>query len=272
VLNLEEISDSHVELFYKHLNFDLKLSTTTYNRYMVIMKTFYNWCIDVKEVKSKNPFAKAELVFTRQEKNVVNKSEFEKLLETITYENGFAPKHGETRNYYRPWLVNAYRLALETGERAEPIVRLKWSDIIEVDGGVEMFRISNLKINRIRTGQETGKYVRYIPVTRSLKALLVELGYNEKQGSDECVLKTDAGESTAYTMQLITRSFSHYVAKAGLRHIVFKDLRKTYISSLSIAMGASAKMYTGHADSRVVEHHYLSQSFLTSKLKDFDVL
>jgi len=272
MLKLDEIGDDHVELFYKHLNYELKLSTTTYNRYMVIMKTFFNWCIDVKDFAGKNPFSKAELSFERQEKNIVSKSEFDKLLETVTYENGFAPKHGETRNYYRPWLVNAYRLALETGERAEPLVRLKWNDIIEVEGNIEMFRISNLKANRIRTGQDKGKYVRYIPVTRSLKALLVELGYNTKKGTDECVLKTEAGESSAYIMQLITRSFSHYVAKAGLRHILFKDLRKTYVSHLTVAMGANAKMYTGHADSRVMEHHYLSQSFLSSKLKEFDVL
>ncbi len=94
-----------------------------------------------------------------------------------------------------------------------------------------------------------------------------------KKGLDEYVLRTDAGESSAYIIQLITRSFSHYVAKAGLRPIVFKDLRKTYISHLTVAMGGNAKMYTGHTgDSRVVEQHYLSQSYLSSKLKDFEVL
>ncbi len=169
--------------------------------------------------------------------------------------------------------MHSYRLALETGERAEPLVRLKWNDIIEVDGGIEMFKIQNLKVNRIQTGESKGKYVRYIPITKGLKALLIELGYNEKKGSDEYVLKTDAGESVAYIMQLITRSFSHYVAKAGLRHIVFKDLRKTYISHLTVAMGSNAKMYTGHnGDARVIEQHYLSQAFLSSNLKDFDVL
>ena len=271
LLQLKDIKDRHVELFYQYLIYELKLGNTTKNKYMVMMKTFFNWCIEMKDFTGKNLFAKSELVFERQDKEIVSKTEFEKLLSVITLENGISYKHDENRNYYRPWLINAYRLALEIGERSEPIVTLKWSDIIEFENGAEIFKITNLKANRIKTGKDKGKYIRYIPITKSLKKLLIEFGYNEKKGSDSYVLETEKGQSVPYIMQLITRSFSHYVSKAELRHIVFKDLRKTYISHLTMVMGEKSVIFTGHGDEKVLKDHYLSSAFLAANLNDFSV-
>jgi integrase len=272
ILELKDIGDYQAELFYKYLKIELKLSNATYNRYFTILKSFFNWAARVKNYNGQNPFAKAKLTFEEPEIRMFTKLEFKKILEATTPENGPSIRSGENRNYYRTWLIDAYRLCLETGERGEPYVNLKWNDLITIENGVELFGISNLKPNRIMTGQDKGKYVRYIPVTKSLKRLLVELGYDQKKGTDAFVLEGDEDKSRAYLMELTTRSFTHFAAKAGVTGLTIKNLRKTYITKLTMAMGDKARLFTGHQSSRVIEHHYLSKEYLASSLNDFDIL
>ncbi|HTA84531.1 MAG TPA: hypothetical protein VK783_16425 [Bacteroidia bacterium] len=270
IMNLKDINDRHVELFYKYINFELKLSNVSYNKYFTIMKSFYNWCIRVREFEGRNPFAKAKLVFEKHDNRIFTKSEFERILAATTPENGTSTRSKESRNYYRPWLVDAYRLCLETGMRSD-YVNLKWDDLITLENGVEIFGVSNQKVNRIKTGEDTGKYIRYIPVTKSLKKLLVELGYDSKKGTDAFVLEAE-GESRKYLTEFISRAFSHYAMTANVTELTIKNLRKTYITKLTMAMGSSAKTYTGHSDETILQNHYLSKSFMASNLKDFDVL
>jgi integrase len=272
IMQVNTINDKHVEMFYKHIKFELELGNTTCNKYFVVMKTFFNWCIKVKECNTKNPFAKAKLHFYNKEKTIIKKDEFEQLLNVITSENGSHKKTYDSRSYYRPWLKNAYRLALQTGTRAEELATLRWSDIIELENGVRVFRIQNLKVNRIQTGQDTGNNIRYIPITKGLNDLLVEIGLEEMSGKEEYIIPRENSYSTKYVMQLLSKGFSHYIKKASIRKIEFKDLRKTYITKLTMALGGDAKMYTGHASNEVIKNHYLSNAYLAGNLKDFDVL
>jgi integrase len=271
IMNLKDINDRHVELFYKYINFELKLSNVSYNKYFTIMKAFYNWCIKVKECDIRNPFAKAKLVFEKHDNRIFTRCEFERILLATTPENGTSTRSKENRNYYRPWLVDAYRLCLETGMRSD-YINLKWDSLITLENGVEIFGVSNLKVNRIKTGEDTGKYLRYIPVTKSLKKLLIELGYNEKKGTDAYLLEAGGEQSRKYLSELITRSFSWFAMKADITGLSIKHLRKTYITKLTMAMGSLAKTYTGHSNEAVLQNHYLSQAYLTSNLKEFDVL
>jgi integrase len=272
IMQLTAINDRHVEMFYKYIKFELKLSNTTYNKYFVIMKTFFNWSIKVKEVEMKNPFAKAKLHFHTKEKTIIKKDEFDQLLKAITLENGGIKKPYDSRSYYRPWLKNAYRLALQTGTRTEELAVLKWSDIIELENGIKVFKIQNLKVNRIQTGEDSGANIRYIPITRGLNDLLVEMGLKDMVGKEEYIISRENNYSTKYVMQLLSKGFSHYIKKAATRKIEFKDLRKTYITKLTMALGSDAKMYTGHASNEVIKNHYLSNAYLAGNLKDFDVL
>ena len=264
IMNLKDINDRHVELFYKYINFELNFSNVSYNKYFTIMKSFYNWCIKVKEYDGRNPFGKAKLVFERHDNRIFTRSEFERVLEAVTPENGTSNRSDEKRNYYRPWLIDAYRLCLETGMRSD-YVNLKWNSLITLENGVEILGVSNQKVNRIKTGEDTGKYMRYIPVTKSLKKLLIELGYEEKKGTDTYVLAANEEQSRKYLTELITRSFSWFAGKAGVTGLTLKNLRKTYITKLTMAMGSMAKTFTGHSDENVLHNHYLNQAYLTSK-------
>ena len=176
----------------------------------------------------------------------------------------------ERRNHYKPWLPYAFRLGLQTGTRAEELVVLKWRDLVVLEDGVEIFKISNRKVNRIKSGTDTGKYVRNVPITDGLRALLMELGINEKRGSDEYVIPRN-GQSTKYMMQIISRGFAHFIKLATARKVQFKDLRKTYITMMTKALGTSAKMFTGHANDEIIQNHYLSSAYLAGSLSGFKV-
>jgi len=272
ILNLNDIGDNHVGMLHHEIKNELKLSISTYNKFMRIMKSFYKWCSVYKGYNGPNPFTKVQLEYEKHDNRIFTKKEFMAVLEAVCPENGLNYKRKEKRDYYRGWLVNAYKLSLETGERGEPLVSLKWQDIIELDGGIELFGIANLKPNRIKTGKDIGRYIRYIPITRSLKKLLIELGYNEKKGSDAYVLEADKETSRKHLIGFISRSFTHFCQVGQVKDLTIKNLRKTYVTKLTIVMGENAKIFTGHQDVKVMQNHYLSQAYLAANLKDFDVL
>ena len=243
------------------------------------MKTFFNWVIDKKDIKIKNPFNHASLTFEKKEKNIITQEEFEKLLKLITYENGESLDKKKKRNYYKEWLIPAFRLAIETGLRREELVKLKWSDLLLIDNGTLVFRIANLKVNRImRRGNErnnsdgsNGKYINHVPVTKSLKILLNGLGYLKKKDSDSYIIERPVNTDVKFMMNGMSQGFSHFIKLATDRKIKFSDLRKTYISHLAVALGDKLKLFTGHTDDAVLQTHYISSAFLASKLKDFEI-
>ena len=270
-IELGTITDHEVAFFHSYIKHELKLSQSSYNKHFVIMKAFVNWVIKIKMLNVHNYFAHAELTFERKEKTIITKEEFNTLLEVATYENGWGLHAGERRNYYKSWITNAFRLALETGTRAEELVTLKWNNIIEIEDGVKVIKINNLKVNRIQTGTDKGKNIRYIPITKGLTSLLDQMGYFIQEGSDDFILEREDNLTTKYLMTFISRSFGHFIKLATERKIEFKDLRKTYITRISQILGENTKIFTGHADNEVLKNHYISSAYLVGNLKDFDV-
>lgn len=268
-LCITKICDEETSIFHEYLLNDLQLGDFAYKRHMAVMKTFFNWVIRVKDKQILNPFNHIELHSIHRDITIISKEEFQKLLEVTTRENGF--EKVRNRNLYHSWLPVAYRLALETGLRREELVILKFSDLIALDNQKLVFRIDNLKVNRIRTGNSRGNYIKYVPVTQSLMLLLKELGYERKKDSDEYIIERPDGMDTKYMMDLLSRSFSHFITLVTDRKIEFKDLRKTYITHLTSTLGSNAKLFTGHASDQVLKNHYLSSAFLAGNLTDFSV-
>ena len=271
VLDLKKVGDNEVEIFHEYLLDELKLGQNYYNKHFVIMKTFINWVIDVKDYKIKNPFSNSELSFIKKEQTIISKDEFNKLIEVTTEENGWGYHSGEKRNLFKKWLPYAFRLGLETGVRAEELVSLKWSDLIEIEKGVFVFRISNLKVNRIKEGKDTGSYVRHIPLTKGLNNLLLEMGLEHKKNSDDFILDRENKVSEKYMMSSISRGFTHFIKLATKKQIQFKDLRKTYITMLTMKVGDKAKLFSGHSNDEVLKNHYLSSAHLAGNLNNFEI-
>jgi len=271
-LGINSIGNDEVEFFHDYLVDKIKTGKTYYNKHFIIMRTFFNWMIENENCNIKNPFSRAELSFDKKEKTIINKEEFNNLLSVISYDNGWESlKDNRRRNHFKPWIKDAIRFALETGIRREELFWVKWNDIQEIEKGVMVIKINNLKVNRIQFGQDKGKYVRHIPITQSLLVLLNEMGLESKIGSNEFIFHRSESASVKNMMNNISIAFGHFIKQVTAREIEFKDLRKTYITKLVLVLGDKAKMFTGQTNNETIKVHYLSEAYLAGSLNNFEI-
>lgn len=264
-LDPKDIKDEEVSLFHEYLINDLKLGTRSYNKHIGILKTLFNWIIRVKDYPIPNPFNHIQLHNTKNDVSIITKTEFEKFLSVITHENSYEPK--SQKFLYKPWLKSAYRLALETGLRREELLTLRWSDIVPIDENKLVIKIGNIKVNKIMRRTDR---LKYIPLTKSLMKLLVELGYENKKNSGDLIIEWTGNLDSA--KDSLSRCFTYFIKFATDRHLMFGVLRKTFITKLTMAAGPNAKMFTGSSSDEILMNHYLSRAFMTANLDDFSVL
>jgi integrase len=277
-LRIDQLTDKMVGLVYNHLKTVKGFKNRTVNKYLSHYTSFitrhnqeYNDEIQnfFETIRKPNSHTTPEIL--------PSKETFEALLNRITPENGnkeYATGKKRVRNFYRPWLADAFRVALETGRRREEIINLKFSDIIAENNGVSFIKTEDYKVNRIRNRVEDyeKKYI-FIPVTKSLKELLIHLGYEKYKESDNYILAPEVqNKRTRVMSDVLSQGFAHFYGqlKTG-KKLTFKCLRKTYITNLSIYMGGNAKAITGHSDDSVIERHYLDKKALVKAAQGFEV-
>jgi integrase len=278
-LDVKDIGDKLANDYLLYLK-KYTSSEDLHNKDFNAMKTFFKWINEVKEYKISNPFRKAKIrVTSKKVAQMIYPHEFMELLKVVTPENGFwefknSTNHEKGKQLYRDYLKIAFRVALETGCRGEELVLLNWNQLREVSPGIEIFDITNLKVTRIQGSKGNIKeYNRPIPVTRSFKMLLDELGYDKKKGTNAYLIPRPKDISDMALLKNISRAFNHYIklVDTGGRKIEFKDLRKTYFTRITMALGNKSKLFTGHADDKVLEDHYLAKEFAAGSLTDFSV-
>ncbi len=71
----------------------------------------------------------------------------------------------------------------------------------------------------------------------------------------------------------ISHSFTHYYKQLETeRELSYKCLRKTYISSLSAALGIeNARLITKHSGTQVMEEHYVDKKVIALTANNFEV-
>ncbi|KAA1242656.1 hypothetical protein [Aquimarina sp. RZ0] len=177
---------------------------------------------------------------------------------------------------YRPFLKDAFQLALHTGSRREELMRIKWSMIKEDNKGNPLYiEVPNLKVERSRQklGKTKSVAPKIIPVTKGLLKILQQLGYKKKKNTDHYMILPDREDQTIdWLVSILSRSFSHFSAQLDTQHhLQFKCLRKTYLSYLNKAMKNDTKSLSSHANQKVLDTHYIDLKIISKAVQDLQI-
>ena len=241
-------------------------SSKTFNKCFIALRAFFEFLIEIENIEMKNPFRKfVPKSVTPSSIDIITEDEFNQVLAAVDTFNPFITLggKGEKKNLYKPYLKDGFKLFLLTGGRREEVVDLKWSDIYSTPQGVKLFIIDNLKVKRMKKNNKECK--KYIGINVDLEDFLIELGMNEKIGTDEYILFPNRDVKTKTIMTDLSRGFSHYKEGAGIKKdISLSNLRKTYLTWHHQVLGDDTGLVSSHSTTQVLEKYYLDPKVLTA--------
>ncbi|HEX5000916.1 MAG TPA: phage integrase SAM-like domain-containing protein [Bacteroidia bacterium] len=257
-----------LEFMQKQKNFENR----TINKYVGNLKPFHKWCI--KEYgTAKNWLEGIEKLPETYSSEIMSYKDFIKLINKTKPENGiqFYDKGAkESRNFYRAYLISAFKWSVNSPLRREELINLKHSDVKDLDG-YSIIKTQNIKVDRIqgRQGEAEKTYVIF-PVTPDIRKLLYEADHEHFKGTDKYILAPNLIKNRVRSMKDgLSRGFNHFYK---LDHpdgkLTFKSLRKTYLTNLNKYLGNEAFQLT-HSNQEVLDKHYLNKEKLAGKAKDF---
>lgn len=268
-IKVEEITQEHIGFYHTYLLENKKYSNRSYNGHMSNMGRFFNYLNRNEGLDIRNPFNTVQKKPTHTDIKTIEPHEFKALMEIVTPELGIQTlSTGEKKNLWYPFLKEAYLLGLLTGLRREQLVSLRFKDIQEDAQGVPLIIASNnLKVNRIMNAEATGDIrITPTPITPQLLKLLVAMGYKDKENfkSDRYILAPDSKIKRSTIMNIISKSYSHYWQQLDNvdKDISFANLRKTFITNMTLAVGDNARHLTGHANQEVLNKHYINKELI----------
>ncbi|MBL7921700.1 MAG: hypothetical protein JNJ40_15405 [Bacteroidia bacterium] len=274
-LRIEKLDKDIVGKLKSYLLEEKNFAPKTYNKFIGTMRVFMDFLIEEFEFGIKNPFKGFKRLKTEKKVNTISKTEFHGLLKIITQENGIQTlSTGQNKNYFKPWLKNAFLLALLTGRRREELVEMKFKGIIENEDKEPIsICIEDFKVNRSNdiSAKEAVKLI-YVPVISPLKNLLYTLDYYQYKMTDKYILATEETIKRKTIMDLMSKAFTHYFKQLKTnKKLQFSDLRKTYISHLYAKHGEKARIITKHSGEDVMMNHYIDEKVISEVAMDFDL-
>ncbi|HKR04783.1 MAG TPA: hypothetical protein VJY62_09105 [Bacteroidia bacterium] len=274
LLKADQLNDFMMGYFYKEL-LDNNFSPRTINKYLGHLTTFLSWHMQEFKVPERNWFATINREYEPPpDPQTITESEFERLIaESKKPGNGIQHyEHGSKleRNYERYFMPDVFSFGLYGGMRRENLLTAKFSDIKEENKIPITIKVPNLKVNRILnlTKQETIRHID-VPVTNELRELLYSLGYEKFKDSDNYIIAPEIESNrTRALSDLITRAFSHYYSKLNTgRILTFKNLRKTYATSMALQYGDDiARIIIGHSLGTVLDKHYRNREVIAKEV------
>ena len=275
LITVHQLNEKAVALLHNYIVDVLNYKNKTYNKFMGTMRQFINWLIVKRDYDLKNYFIGVSRRSEVIDKTIVSKSEFKKLLLVIDPEKGMKEySTGERKNFYRNWLSKAFRLALETGLRREEFMSIKFTDIVLNEKGIPTFiKIENFKINRINgvSGTENAT-MKHIPITKGLRTLLNELGYELNKGLGYYIIAKEEKTALKTRIDVVSKAFTHYWQFTGFeKKAQLKHLRKTYLTALVQQFGEKANLISSHSGIDVLKKHYVNDQELIKATNDFSV-
>jgi len=258
-LSVSDIGEREVSAFHNYLTVPNpetgkpKYSAKTYNKAMQYIRSFYRYLNDELRYGLANPFRDVTKKSIRNKIEIIELDEFKSLLRLVSKENGEFTKfdRGKTYklNHFKPWLKDAFKLMLYTGERRDGGVLMKWSHVHD-----HYVEVPNYKVNQILDRED----VREVPLFPNFATLLKELGWDTKRDSDEFIIAPDH-KNRETVKDYMSRAFTHYWKLTGInKQVSMIDLRKTYVTLMYAGFGEDAGLITGQSDA-VIKAHYLKR-------------
>ncbi len=228
------ITVEEVESFKNFLIEKRKISKTTVNRYLALLKAMFNRSIEWYGVPIENPVKKIRFFKERNRARILSKEEIEKIL-------FYAEGHTKT----------AIIVGLFTCARLREILNLEWNDI-------------NFEQDIIRIRQEKTNKEILIPLHPELKRYLLKI----KEKSNGRYIVSYKGNK----VKSIKKSFERVKRISGVRDIWFHDIRRTgatYLIMNGVDISLVSKML-GHNDIKVTMRYINPPSdFLVQKIKNW---
>lgn len=255
------LNENHISIWVSFIRENY--SKGSWNTPLGVMKMWTNFMIERKKVKMFNYFKDVKSVMVENNVEIIRQEEFEKVCEAVGVVNPYRYLNGNTtkrKNVYKPYLVEAYRLALMTGLRREEYLTLTWDDIYEDKEGF-MIITDNLKVERLTKSKHPKKHV---PVHEQLKSLLLSLDWESNKGSNKFIIAPSRTTSVETMMDYCSRSFSHYYNEVFPNRPIkrLNVLRETYITYLTRSTDKDVVYFTSHSGMKVLENHYLDKRVL----------
>lgn len=253
-----DIEPKYIKLFRSHL--EERYASTTVNRYLTFLNSFFNYLINKGGYQILNPFYDEKHKPTNHISKTFPIQDLEAFLCTITPDESikiYKPK--VRKNLYKDYLKEIFLLALFTGRRREGLVTMKFNEITSDKNGRPYYITTyDIKYNkRYRLFKENDKKKIIIPVSVELEELLYVLGYEEHKGTDRYIIASNAKAQRDTIMNLASKAFSHYWVKySSEKELEFNSLRKRYINEIDIKYGSRGKIITHGATGELINKHY----------------
>jgi len=274
LFKVNDVTEEIVGNYYKYLT-DLKFSGVTFNHFILHMKMFYEYLINKKGYKIENPFKDIKRKVVISQTVSVFGKDFYELLDIITPEDSkqVVGKRAENKDRYRPWLKDFFRLSAFTGRRRTELTLMKWNWIEYDESGIPIYiKSPDVKVNHLQANLDENNWkIIFVPIIHELKELLLDLGFNEKQGSNEYIIAPDESMSRVIIEDFASKSFTFYFKKLNRKYIrSLKHLRKTYATKLKIFSSGIEQDITQHSSIELMNNHYIDHKDVATKVARSD--
>ncbi len=144
----------------------------------------------------------------------------------------------------------------------------------EINGALAFIELKNYKVERsLGDGFNDNVAPSIIPITASLKSLLVQLGYKDYKQTQEYILCPNRSDTSSNAiMNNLSKGFSHYYKKLNTgRQLQLKCLRKTYLTHLNNILKGNAKSLSSHSTNTILKRHYIDETILSSAIAEMNI-
>lgn len=261
IMTIHDITEEEAGIYHDYIwTIEGVNKNSTHNEHMSSVKGFFDYLIDIKKYPITNPFATAKKKRTKPKKIYIERNEFDYFMSLISKENGHhktsKTNYGSSVQMYKPYLKDAFELALLTSARKTDVFHIKWSNVLP-----SVIEIPNKKTTEV--GEEDILY--FAPRTAQLNELLVRLGEDKYIHTDKHILCPESTSKRQTLSDHVSRGFTHYWGLTGYsKKATLHSLRSTGITRMEILLGKHIEELDTHADKKTREEFYVNQKEVLS--------